>query len=75
MESASPKHPRVSKKVQRRLEVVLTVLWLGGTTVLLEVMHTGWLGPLILLVVVVLIDVAFAVWNDGWPGAKSSTSE
>ena len=41
METASPKHPRVSKKVQRGVEVVLTVIWLGGTSFLLEVMHTG----------------------------------
>ena len=76
METASPKHPRVSKKVQRGVEVVLTVIWLGGTSFLLEVMHTGWWGPIILLVVVVLLDVAFEVWNDGHlPGAKKAAEE
>ena len=75
METASPKYPRVSKKVQRGVEVVLTVIWLGGTSFLLEVRHTGWWGPIVLLVVVVLLDVAFEVWNKGLPGAKKATEE
>ena len=41
MVTASPKHPRVSKKVQRVLEAVLTVIWLGGTSFLLEVLTPG----------------------------------
>lgn len=31
----------------------------------MEEMHTGWRGPLILLVVVVLVELAFVVWNEG----------
>jgi hypothetical protein len=66
----------VSKKVQRGVEVVLTVIWLGGTSFLLEVMHTGWWGPIVLLVVVVLVEVAFVAWNEGHlPGAKKATEE
>ena len=75
METASPKYPRVSKNVQRGVEVVLTVIWLGGTSFLLEVTHTGWWGPIVLLVVVVLLDVAFEVWNKGLPGAKKAAEE
>jgi hypothetical protein len=71
MENASPKHPRVSKNVQRGVEVVLTVIWLGGTSFLLEVVHTGWWGPVVLLVLVVLLEVAFVVWNEGHlPGPR-----
>ena len=76
METASPKHPRVSKKVQRGVEVVLTVIWLGGTSFLLEVRHTGWWGPIVLLVVVVLVEVAFVVWNEGHlPRTRKATEE
>ena len=76
METASPKYPRVSKNVLHGLEVVLTVIWLGGTSFLLEVMHTGWWGPIVLLVVVVLVEVAFVVRNEGHlPGAKKATEE
>jgi hypothetical protein len=71
METASPKHPRVSKNVRHGLEVVLTVIWLGGTSFLVEVMHTGLWGPIVLLVVVVLVEVAFVVWNEGHlPGPR-----
>jgi hypothetical protein len=59
------RYPRVSKKVERALEVVLTVVWLGGTALFIEVMDTGWLEPVILLVVVVLVEVVFVVWNEG----------
>jgi hypothetical protein len=75
MTTASPKHPRVSKGAQRAVEAVLTVIWLGGTSVLLEVMHTGWWGPIILLAVVVLLDVAFEVWNKGLPGTRKATND
>ena len=76
METASPKHPRVSKNVQRGVEVVLTVIWLGGTSFLLEVRHTGWWGPIVLFVVLVLLEVAFVAWNEGHlPGARKATEE
>jgi hypothetical protein len=66
----------VSKKVQHGLEVALTIIWLGGTIFLLEVLDTGWLGPIILLIVVVLVEVAFVVWNEGHlPGAKKASEE
>ena len=65
MEADAPRHPRTSKKFQHVLEVVLTCIWLGGTTFLLEGLDTGWRGPVILLVVVVLVELAFVVWNDG----------
>ena len=33
-------------------------------------------GPIVLLVVVVLVEVAFVVWNEGHlPGAKKATGE
>ena len=54
----------------------MTVIWLGGTNFLLEVMHTGWWGPIVLLVVVVLVEVAFVVWNEGHlPGARKATEK
>jgi hypothetical protein len=56
--------------------VVLTVIWLGGTSFLLGVMHTGLSGPIVLLVVVVLVEVAFVAWNEGHlPGAKKAAEE
>lgn len=71
MEPDSPRYPRTSKKFQHGLEVVLTAIWLGGTSFLWEEMDTGWRGPVILLVAVVLIELAFVVWNDGLlSGAK-----
>lgn len=73
METASPRHPRVSKKVQHGVEAVLTVVWLGGTALLLEVLHTGWLAPIFLLIFVVLVEVVFEIWNQGGlPGAKKT---
>jgi hypothetical protein len=65
MEPDTPRYPRTSKKFQHGLELVLTVIWLGGTSFLLEQMDTGWLGPVILLVAVVVLEVAFVVWNEG----------
>lgn len=71
METAAPRHPRVSKRVQRALEGALTIVWLGGTIVLLEVLHTGLWGPIVLLAVVVAVETAFVAWNDGHlPGAE-----
>jgi hypothetical protein len=62
--------------VKRTVEVAMTIIWLSGTVLLLEVFKTGWWGPVILLVVVVLIDVAFIVWNEGHlPGAKRANGE
>ena len=73
VETGSPRHPRASKNVKRTLEVVLTIVWLGGMTFLLEVLHTGLLGPIVLLVVVVVVETAFTVWNDGHlPGASAA---
>ena len=62
MEPDQARYPRTSKKFQHVLEVVLTCIWLGGTTFLLEELDTGWRGPVILLVVVVLVELAFVVW-------------
>jgi hypothetical protein len=59
------RYPRVSKEVERVFEVVLTVIWLGGTLLFLEVMDTGWREPIVLLVGVVLVEVVFIVWNEG----------
>jgi hypothetical protein len=59
------KLPRVSKSVEHGLEVVLAALWLGGSAYLREVLHTGWSGPIILLVVVVVLELIFVVWNRG----------
>jgi hypothetical protein len=70
VKSDSPKHPRVSKRVERVVEIALTILWLGGTALLLEVMHTGWSEPIILLLVVVVLEVVFVVWNHG--GVKAA---
>lgn len=58
-------YPRVSKRVEHGVEIALTVLWLGGAIYLREVLETGWSGPIVLLVVVVAIEVAFVVWNRG----------
>jgi hypothetical protein len=38
--------------------------------------HTGWWGPVVLLVLVVVLEVVFVVWNEGHlPGAKKATEE
>jgi hypothetical protein len=51
----------------------MTVVWLAGAAFLLEVLETGLWGPIVLLLVVVAIETAFIVWNDGhWPGAKAA---
>lgn len=65
-----PKCPRVSKNVERRVEIVLGVLWLAGSAYLLEVQHTGWAEQVILLVVVVVLEVVFVIWNRG--GVKAA---
>ncbi len=65
MERDAPTYPRTSKKFQHVLEVVLTIIWLGGTSFLLEEMDTGWMGPIILLAVLVVVEVAFVAWNEG----------
>jgi hypothetical protein len=74
VETASPKHPRLSKGVQRGFEVVLSTLWLGGTAFLLDVVHTGLWGPIVLLIGVVVAELLFVRWNDGhWPGDKTAS--
>jgi hypothetical protein len=65
VEPEASTYPRVSKKVSHGLEIVLTVIWLGGTAFFLDVLDTGWLGPIILLAFVVVIETAFVVWNEG----------
>jgi hypothetical protein len=55
----------VSKSVEHRVEIALTVLWLGGAAYLREVLQTGWSGPIILLIIVVLLEVVFLVWSRG----------
>jgi hypothetical protein len=64
------KHPRVSKRVQHGVEIVLAVIWLGGVAYLREVLHTGWTEPIILLVAVLVIEVVFVIWNHG--GVKAA---
>jgi hypothetical protein len=69
------RHPRVSPKTKRLLEAVLTAIWLGGTAYLVEVLHTGLWGPIALLVVVVVAEVAFLRWSDGhWPGSEPTSA-
>jgi hypothetical protein len=51
----------------------LAALWLGGSAYLREVLHTGWSGPIILLVVVVALELIFVVWNRG--GLKAMKEE
>ena len=75
MEIQSAKHPRVSRSVEHWVEIALTIIWVGGGAYLLEVMHTGWVGPVVLLVVVVLIEVAFLVWNYGSLGAARKAAK
>ena len=66
------RYPRVSKHVEHRVEIVLSILWLGGSAFLREVLHTGWTGPILLLIVVVLLEVGFVVWNRGGVTRRAS---
>ncbi len=63
----------MSKRVEQGLEVALAAVWLGGSAYLREVLHTGWSGPIILLVVVVVLELIFVVWNRG--GLKAIKEE
>lgn len=55
------------------LELVLTGIWLGGTAYLMEVLHTGLWGPIMLLAVVIVVELAFLRRHDGhWQGSDSS---
>jgi len=66
MATGSPtKHPRVSKRVSRGLEIVLTVIWLSGAAYLYEVHQPGWTEQIVLLLVVLAIEVVFVIWNHG----------
>ena len=71
MSGSQATYPRVPKRVEHGVEIALTVLWLGGAVYLREVLNTGWSGPIILLVVVVVLEVLFVVWNRG--GVKAAT--
>ena len=66
------------KNMQHGFEVVLTIIWLGGTAFILEEVDGGWrwLGVIVLLIVVVAVEVVFVRWNTGhWPGGTTTTSE
>jgi hypothetical protein len=66
----------VSKPVERGFEVALTVIWLGGAAYFREVLNTGWLEPIVLLVVVVIVEVVFVRWNTGhWPGGEADPED
>ena len=76
VETDPPRHPRVSPKVKRGLGAALTLIWLSGTTYLLEVLHTGLWGPIVLLVVVGVAELLFMRWNDGhWPGVDTANEQ
>ena len=75
VEKEAPRYPRVSPKTKRVLGWGLTGIWLGGTTYLLEELHTGLWGPVALLAAVGAAELAFGRWNNGhWPGSDSTNT-
>lgn len=68
MTTGSTTYPRLSRTGRRWFEVGLTVVWLGGTALLLEVVQASWWWAVALLAVVILVELAFVRWNEGrWP--------
>jgi hypothetical protein len=68
--SNSAKYPRVSKRVKRGFDGALTVVWLAGVAVMLEVLHTSLWWPAAWLVLVGVVELLFIRWNEGhWPGS------
>ena len=69
MEIGSSTYPRVSKSVEHRVDIALMIFWVAGGVFLLEATHTGWIGQVVLLLVVLLIEFVFLTWNYGSVGA------
>ncbi len=72
-----PRHPRVSPRVKRWLNWVLTGIWLVGGAVVLEFLHISLWAEIalvaVLLGVVLLVELVFFRWNEGrWPAVETA---